>query len=206
MVQSAYEYAEFPDEVECVAVLDLDEPRKLDYLRQPYKLAMDFTGADPDTNMSDLWNLAWANAQGDIFMLAADDMVFESECWDSIVRDAFPSDGIAFVYGDTCTRQDAFGELGFIRREWTDAVGRFTPPYFTHDYCDTWLNDVAKDIGRHRYVPIVTRHLRAAYGLAPQDETSAGIAERTGEAMPRLYNVKATERAEEAAKLRAVMR
>lgn len=205
-MRSAWDYASNPAGVEVVVVLDKDDPRLPDY--QPTQRCdgpITFGYAPRGTKMSDLWNAAWRAASGDIFMLAADDMVFETDYWDDVVAQAFPEDGIAFVYGDTCTRTDTFGELGFISRQWTDAVGRFTPPYFTHDYCDTWLNDVAKMVGRHRYVPIITRHLRAAYGLAPQDDTSRGIAQRTGSAMPALYAELLGEREAEADKLRAVM-
>src|SRR6266496_5093210 len=39
--------------------------------------------------MSGLWTRAWENATGDIAMLAADDIMFETQGWDEQVERAF---------------------------------------------------------------------------------------------------------------------
>lgn len=186
---------------EIVAVTDPDD----DSYRYMGNLPrIEWITARGDEVFSDLWNLAARHSTGDILQMAADDMVMRTEGWDRIVADAFPPDRIAFVYGDDCSPQRAeeLGTLGFISRRWYDIVGRFCPPHFVSDYCDVWLNDVAKAIGRHIFVPVITEHMHFTWGKAPMDETYRANRKRFGEQNPpSVYAATAHEREVEAAKL-----
>lgn len=205
---SVMDTAHNPNEVEIIAVVDLND---FSYLDLEGMRNVVWITAREGLVFSDLWNVAWRYASGDIFQLAADDEVFMTDGWDLVVRSAFDEyeDRILLVYGycGEGVRQDAFGELPFISREWTDVVGRFVPGYYHHDYCDAHLNEVANRIGRQQKIDIVTEHIRRADGRAPHDETSLGIIERTMHlnSVP-MWNTMVGEREKEAEKLRSVMK
>ena len=120
----------------------------------------------PRIVLSDMWNRCLEAASGDILMQCGDDIAFRTTWWDSIVTDAFAQvpDRIGLAYGDDGTgiHDHTFGTHGFVTREWTDTVGYFTPPHFSCDYGDTWLNDVADRVGRKMFLPILTEHLHPA--------------------------------------------
>ena len=48
-------------------------------------------------------------------------------------------------------RRKNFLTHGFLHRNWVETVGYFVPPYFSSDFNDTWLNEVADMIGRKIY-------------------------------------------------------
>lgn len=164
---------------------------------------------DDRATLSGLWNDCYLNANGDIFMQCGDDIVFRTEGWDELVSAAFPEDGITFVHGDDLGgKGERLGTHGFLRREWTDAVGCFTPDHFAADYTDLWLNEVADAIGRRVFLPdVITEHLHPGFEKAPWDQTYQETHERMqAGGIPALYESLAPERDEWAEKLRAVMR
>ena len=159
--------------------------------------------------LSALWNECAAVAAADIFMQAGDDIVFRSEGWDDQVAEAFAQvpDRIVFVHGTDLFQPLTFGTHGFVHRRWTEATGYFTPPYFSSDYGDTWLNDVANMIGRRVCLPgVVTEHLHPVTGKASWDATYLERMSRGDrDGVHGLYVSLAGERDSDAAKLRAVM-
>lgn len=111
--------------------------------------------------LSDYWNALAHIAQGDILGMLGDDVEFRSQGWDTLLGDVFGEypDRILFAFGWDGFRNETHGSHGFVSRQWVDALGRFTTPDFSHDYADTWMNDVARAVGRWRYVDgLVTRH------------------------------------------------
>lgn len=164
----------------------------------------------PRIVLSAMWNECYAAASSDICMQGNDDVVFRSSGWDQAVEGAFSRypDRIVFVHGDDLHQPPgAFGALGFLHQRWIETVGYFTPPYFSCDYGDTWLNDVANMLGRRAYLPnVITEHMHPAAGKAPLDQTHRERLERgSRDNVPGLYASLAAERERDAAKLRAVM-
>lgn len=164
----------------------------------------------PRVTLSALWNECHAAASGDIFMQCDDEAVFRSEGWDEQVTAAFAAvpDRIAFVHGRDGHQPDGtFGTLGFLHRRWTDAVGYFTPPYFSCDYGDTWLNDVANALGRRVYLPgVVTEHMHPVAGKGQWDVTHLERLSRgSADNVAGLYASLGAERDADVARLRAVM-
>lgn len=161
----------------------------------------------PRTLMSDNWNECAAESTGDILWHGGDDVVFRTLGWDEIVWSSFPEDGIAFVHGhDLSPNGNWLGTHGFVTRRWVDAVGYFCPPYFSSDFNDTWLTDLADRVDRHIYVPIVTEHLHPSFGKGEWDLTHRERIDRHWkDNMPEMYDSLVTKRQEDADKLRAVM-
>lgn len=190
---------------ELIVRLDEDDP-SLDAYPALGSIVRYITG--PRVVLSEMWNECWRQARGEIFWHGGDDVTFESHAWDRRVAEAFPPDGIAFVHGDDLGgKGDQLGTHGFLRREWTDAVGTFVPPYFASDYNDLWLNDVGQAIGRRIYLPdVITEHHHFAFGKAPLDQTHQDRIDRHRHTNPEAtWEATASERDAWADKLRAVM-
>lgn len=167
--QSAVHTAEDPGGLELVVRLDLDDP-----MRNLYPCCHTYIVGDRIV-LSEMWNECWQAARGPIFWHGGDDVTFNTPGWDRMVSEAFDRhpDGIAFVHGDDLGgKGDQLGTHGFVRHEWTDVVGTFTPPYFSSDYNDLWFNDVADALGRRVFLAdVVTEHHHPAFEKAPWDQT-----------------------------------
>ena len=207
MIGSAADTVEDPRAVEFVFYCDDDAPGSVpaDIAGMPGIKVI--TG--PRIVLSAMWNECFAACTGEIAMQCDDEAVFRSDGWDTLVREAFGAvpDRIAFVHGSDGHQPPDFGALGFLSREWVYAVGRFTPPYFSCDYGDTWINDVANAIGRRVFVPgLMIEHLHPIAGKAQWDATHGDRLARGGrDNVAALYASLAGEREADAAKLRAVM-
>jgi hypothetical protein len=158
--------------------------------------------------------VAWRNARGSIFQMAADDMTHNTVGWPRIVQAAIPKDRIAFIWGDDMTNfHSEMGTLGFVTREWCNALGYFTPAFewngvraFESDYCDAWLSDLGHLVGRHIRVDIETEHHHFTNGKAPLDNTYAENRARFAETNPaRIFAETLQMRLAHAARLAEVM-
>jgi hypothetical protein len=162
----------------------------------------------PRIVMSDLWNECWREASAEVFMQCGDDIAFRTPGWDAIVLAEFGRhpDRIVFVHGLDGLRENTWGSHGFLHRRWTDITGYFTPPYFSCDYSDTWLNELANRAGRRVLVDILTEHLHPNAGKHPWDQVHADRAARgLRDGVEALYASLEPERERDAAKLMAAM-
>lgn len=155
--------------------------------------------------LSQMWNECYKLSDADICMHCGDDIVFETDKWDSVVLSAFGQyeDKILFAYGSDGLQPDTFGTHGFIHRNWVNTVGYFVPPYFSSDYNDTWLNEVSEMIGRKKHIPIFTEHIHPAAGKHFWDETHQDRLRRhEGDKVTHLYNEMYPNRVADAQKLK----
>jgi len=122
--------------------------------------------------LSEAWNICYEFASGNIFMHCSDDIIFMTPNWDTVVMEAFDQidDKIGFVFGRDGFSPVEFGTHGFIHKNWVETVGYFVPPYFSSDFNDTWLNDVAKLLNRHVPIAILTLHNHPALGKSAYDQ------------------------------------
>lgn len=166
--------------------------------------------SQPRSLMANNWNDAAEHSHGDILWHGSDDMVMRTIGWDQIVRDAFPPDHIALVHGhDLSPNGDWLATAGFIHRVWYDTLGFITAPYFSSDYCDSWLVDVSQALERRIYVPIITEHHHPAHGKAEWDLSHLERLERhKADDVDALYRSPemVQKRTDDAAKLRELMR
>lgn len=97
--------------------------------------------------MASLWNKAWAQGSGDIVMLAADDIRFETTGWDRRVAEAFDRfpDRLGMVYANNLS--DPRPVLPFVSRAWTDAIG-FVPNDLPGWFADEHIWSIASELGR----------------------------------------------------------
>lgn len=165
----------------------------------------------PRTVLSENWNEAYRQASGDILGHMGDDIVFRTKGWDEHVHTAFRQyrDRIVFVHGDDGGHPNgkAFGTHGFIHRVWANTVGYFVPPYFSSDWNDTWLNEVANALGRRVYIPILTEHMHPVHGKAEWDITHRErLARGARDNVEQLYKDLEIERLRDIAKLESVIK
>lgn len=207
MVESARRLAVYPRSIEVVAYIDRDDPARIEYLnmQQPVRL---LTGER--MLLSVCWNECYLSSKGELLMHMGDDVLFQTDGWDQIVREAFRSvpDRILFAYGDDLgPNGKVFGTHGVMHRRWVETLGYFVPPLFSSDWNDVWLNEVAEKIGRKQLLPFVTEHLHYTFGKMDRDQTHADREERgERDGVVDLYKSTAEERARDAEKLRSVMK
>lgn len=163
----------------------------------------------PRVILSEAWNKCYQHASGEILMHCGDDIVFRTPGWDTIIRETFRrfDDRIVLVHGDDMSvNTDALATHGFLHRRWVETVGYFVPPYFSCDWNDVWLTEVADAIDRRVKVPVITEHLHYTFDKRERDATDAEREERGREDnVVDLYKSMAKERRSDAAKLKEVM-
>jgi glycosyltransferase involved in cell wall biosynthesis len=162
----------------------------------------------PRICLSEMWNEAYKISTGDILMHAGDDIIFRTKSWDYHVVKAFSKfpDRLIFAHGDDGHWGKRFGTHGFIHKNWVDVVGYFVPPYFSSDYNDTWLNDVANRLGRRVYLPIMTEHMHFLFGKAELDETHRERLDRhKRDNVGQLYDSLLPKRLEDVEKLKSAI-
>jgi glycosyl transferase/beta-hydroxylase protein BlmF len=180
LYESALATADDPDAIEFCVYLDHDEPAVYPFEDDNEAGIKVVRGGR--VVLSEMWNRCFEVASGDILMHCGDDLVFRSHGWDTAVREAYDEvdDRLLFVHGRDGNHEDgSFGTHGFLHRRWVETVGYFVPPYFSSDFNDTWLNDVANAIERRVYLHAVfTDHMHFAYGKGPLDTTHQERLER----------------------------
>lgn len=163
----------------------------------------------PRIVLSEMWNTCWKLARHDIAMHCGDDIIFRSDGWDAEVVRSFEEwpDRIGLVYGRDGVHDERLSTHGFLHRNWMEAVGYFVPPYFSSDYNDLWNFEVAREVGRLKFLPgVYTEHMHPAVGKGEWDLTHRERLERHGrDGVDALYARLAPERAADAAKLRAAI-
>lgn len=200
--------ADDTSQIEMILAIDKDDPQRAEYFNvQPDNCQILVVDR---TVLSVYWNLCQQAAKGPIFMHCGDDIIFRTPGWDTVVRDEFDrsEDKIIFVHGDDGGGNGQnFGTHGFIHQKWVDSVGYFVPPYFSSDYNDTWLNDVANMLGRRVYVDILTEHMHPAFGKGPMDIThQERLTRHRNDGVDGLYANKQEERIQDANKLKEAMK
>lgn len=158
----------------------------------------------PRITLTEYWNEISGFSSAEIVMFAADDIVFKTKGWDSLIRETFDThpDKMIFVHGDDGHWGGRFGTHGFLHRKWIDALGYVLPPYFSSDYGDTWINDVANMLGRRVFLPIVIEHMHFLFGKAQMDATYADRLERgKKDNVAALYASMESKRKEDAEKI-----
>jgi len=158
-------------------------------------------------NLSQLWNECYAIADESSMIMqhSCDETVYRTDHWDIRVREAFDlwPDKIGLVYGRDGIHDQNLATHGFITRAWVDAVGYFVPPYFSSDYNDLWLHQVAQGVGRLHFLPdVFTEHLHPAVGKGPLDQTHQDrLARHSQDNVDQLWNQLFPKRQEDVGKL-----
>jgi len=202
---SAFNLASHPGLVELIYYVDNDDKSYDDLnLYNATKVS------GPRDVLSKAWNCCYDSSTGEIVWHGGDDNIFRTESWDDVVRDTFEEypDRIAFIWGNDGngeSERNGFATHGFLHKNWVDTVGRFLPPYFVSDYNDTWLNEIAHAIDRHRHIDIMIEHMHFSLGKSEKDQNTTDRLTRHSKENPEaLYSSQKLriERLDEIEKLR----
>lgn len=110
----------------------------------------------------------------DIVSFIGDDVIFLTKGWDEKIISAFDEfqDKIVFVYPDDGMNHEKLGVHGFLHRNWVDTLGYVVPPYFAARFSDAWIQEVAQNIGRAKYIPsVIIEHLHYCVNKGNIDKT-----------------------------------
>lgn len=171
-VQSAMSLASIPERVNIIGVLDIDEPQVGAYSN----VAEDNAGVllqrcKEKLSVPGLMDWGAKRAPCELIMAGSDDIICRTKGWDEALDSAMWPDGFGCVYfnnGDGRDRVEHFA----VGKPWVDALGYFMRPEFKHFCADQWVGDMAKAVGRAKWLEHVTfEHMHAKYGKAKWDET-----------------------------------
>lgn len=164
----------------------------------------------PRILLSEAWNRCAERATFNVMMHCGDDIRFRTPGWDWQVLEAFRRypDRIVLVHGRDGIHDEAMATHGFLHRRWVDTIGCFVPPYFSSDYNDLWLTEVADALDRRHYLhDVYTEHLHPAVGKAPIDRThEERMARHAADDCDRIWRNTRQARDEWVTKLRAAIR
>ena len=184
-INSVKETASRPELVEMLFYVDSDDQTfPFEVLGKNIRIVR-----GPRMWLSVLQNILYANSLGEIIMYTGDDVVYETRGWDEEVRNTINSerDKLVLVYGnDSATHGENIAIHGFLHRNWIEATGTWVAPGRGVPY-DLWHTDVARKIGRLRYLPDVKFshvHYRQGEGLAEFDETYKYVSAATTSWVP----------------------
>ena len=170
-----------------------------------------YTTCRSPLKLSAMWNYAHDRlSTGDVVMQCADDVRFRTRGWDSLVRAEFqrcPPDKLVLVFCADGIQNGRLATLGFVHRRWIEASGFWLPPYFVGDYCDTWVDFVARQLGRRVYLGTVfIEHMHYSVGKSELDATYRARLEREKRENPaELYRRTLDERLAHVRRLRSVL-
>ena len=157
--------------------------------------------------MSEMVNVLEPYVDDEILFFGADDLAMRTKGWDRILIEAFSKipDRIAMFYGNDLTygqHPKDFATHPIIHTNWVTALGYVSPPYFSCDYADTWLNVLADGVKRKAELPFVNEHLHFTVGKSPIDTTYTENRERfVSDNMPQVYFDMKKQRDEDLVKL-----
>jgi len=130
----------------------------------------------PRITISKAWNKCWEAGSGEIVMLCADDIVFETKEWEIWILNTFHSSQdmiqMVFCHDGYWPHEKFFGTHPFLSRLSTKILGKFCPPYFKCDYNDLWFDVVYRKLFRKIYLPhVLIKHCHHTANKEPKDNT-----------------------------------
>ncbi len=199
MCESALDQAYDKNNIEFVVFRDADDSVQYNYLNNTIEVIGKRT-----EKVFQMWNECQKKATGPIYMFMADDFIFDSTKWDKEVIDEFEKyeDKIVLLSvdnGDLWIKY-GFSGLGFLHKNWIDAVGYLFPNYFYPNCADKWVSDMAIDINRRVKLKMTCKDTMV------NDRVHTGKRRITGGWRP-VYNTEqfVRQRKEDTEKLRAAI-
>ena len=193
-----------PDEIELAFYIDNDDLASQNIIKKNYPRMKAVIGER--IVLSECWNKAYEITTGSIIGFVCDEAVFKTKDWDTKVEKAINSFNdkivVVFPYDGIHDKRNTSGYL-FLHKNWIIATGRLCPPYFSCDFNDTWLHEVARMIKRHKQIDVQVEHMHFLKGKAKKDSTHIERLQRGRRDKVRtLYKNLIHERISDASKLR----
>ncbi len=107
----------------------------------------------------------------DILVNMSDDMRFIQKGFDKVIVDSFAGDTDLCLHLPDGNQNEKLITLAILGRKYYERFNYIYHPSYISLWCDMEMTDVAKNLGKYKYVPqLVYRHLHPAWGLAPMDD------------------------------------
>ena len=146
MVNSAYDMAKNPDNIEIVAYGNTDDDQI-----DKYKNIM----VGPATSACQAWNLCADKAKGDILMMQGDAETFMTQDWDAIVESEFTEP--AMMVSPLDGRDNTGTPHYFVDRAWYETLGWLCHPMFYHWHVDTYSRMLAQKANKFAWSKTVVK-------------------------------------------------
>lgn len=176
MWDSALDTAYEPEKLELVLYIDYDDRDTIDFVTSNIQQSVIIISDKHNPQIySNLHNICCTKSNADVIFSCADDLIFRSKDWDRIILEKFNTvnDKIAFLFGNDGHWGSKFGTHGFFHKNWFNTLGYLSPPLFTVDYSDNYINDIAKAIDRSFYMEnIFIEHMHWTFGKMEFDQTA----------------------------------
>jgi hypothetical protein len=167
---SSLELAKNPDSIEFLIFVDDDDSSMYDFSHPKARVLKGKRQA-----ISRMTNSLAEISRGSLIMYAADDILFRTVDWDSIVLEHYANSQhkICLIHGeDLGQNADRIATHGFVSRELYGLLGYILPNHFKADFCDTWMTEVSTKSGtRVLNRKLIIEHMHPAWGKAPTDST-----------------------------------
>lgn len=178
LCDSLFANAENPYRIEVLVYFDFDDQHLLENLEYFKELNSKYQNSSkvivgPNLILSDYPNKLLKLASSDIFMNLGDDMICKAPNWDTKIITAMDeyTDKITFIHFDDGYWGSKLATHQVLHRNYVECLGYFYPPIFNYGYSDTWMHDVAKEVGRTVYIPMLFEHLHYSFGKSELDQT-----------------------------------
>ena len=165
--------------VELLFYIDNDDPsmgkyRKIEEVYTTNFLRIKMLEGKPKS-VSKSWNDIAAISNGDYMIMGNDDLTYETIGWDNKLEQHLRK--LPDPYHMCWVNDDINGNkhcaFPIISREWYKTVDYFAPGVFHFGYNDTWVYDIAKRIGRHKYFSdILVQHRHFSHHPSERDDTT----------------------------------
>lgn len=150
--------------VEVLLYVDADDPELKQY--PAWWMIGDSVGLGP------AYQKLWMSRKSDIVMMCADDIVFRTKGWDTRVKETMPKDLIGVVSCNELPKGKREHGHPFIGRKFIEGMGYICHPKLKHSCVDTWVRNIAEQIGRFYYLDdVITEHVHPKYGKGELDDT-----------------------------------
>ena len=149
--------------VNCYYYIDNNDPELEEYKTQTM-LPGAYNIIGEPISVSKSWNILASKAiqdGADVLIMGNDDIIYETKDWDLFLKKEilnFP-DNIYCMWFEDKINGDKHCAFPIVSKEWVECLGYFTPGIFNFGYNDTWIFDIAKKVGRYKYLPnIIAEH------------------------------------------------
>ena len=129
----------------------------------------------PRLPTSSMTNFMYSQSSGEILMYAADDILFKTQDWDSIVAEILinpRTEPRVLMTNDLSITKGKNATHAFVSRAFCEVLDYLLPPYFESEFCDTWITEIAQKSKTLVYrEDLIVEHMHHLWGKANVDET-----------------------------------
>ena len=184
LIKSVANTAMDPSRIEILIYVDDDDTERFEYLLSHKVLVTDPEISnllnidlliDEPLRTPIINNILVERAQGDIMMIANDDLIFRDKNWDVRIDEEaikFPDEIYCMWFNDG-RYQDKLCTFPILSKKWVNTLGYIEPFLFEHFNCDLWTWQIGMMIDRLHYIPdILVEHLHPDKGKSKPDKTT----------------------------------